>query len=158
MSSAGERKGRNDSPSHDFLPIPANGVVLNSRAVVADVLWQAAVKITVRLQLHNQFPGRKGKKIDSQSRKENIRLMALNQWRQSTWPNTTRGQQGTNRPQSISLVCDLKQHRASFSDDIRSRSVLFRAELSRWRGGSRASAHCSSRVTWPRQVPPSSGT
>lgn len=63
MSSAGEREGRNDSPLHDFLPVPANSVILNSRAVVADVLWQGAVKITVRLQLRNQFPGRKGEKL-----------------------------------------------------------------------------------------------
>lgn len=50
---------RYDSPLYDFLSVPAKGVVLNSRAVAADVLWQAAVKTAVGLQLHNEFPGRK---------------------------------------------------------------------------------------------------
>lgn len=56
-------KGRCDSPLHNFLSVPAKSVVLNSRAVVADVLWQAAVKTAVGLQLCNEFPGRKGRKM-----------------------------------------------------------------------------------------------
>lgn len=44
-------EGKHDSPLHDFLSVPAKTVVLNSGAVVADVLWQAAVKTAIRLQL-----------------------------------------------------------------------------------------------------------
>lgn len=55
-------EGRCDSPLHDFLSVPAKSVILNGRAVVADVLWQAAVKTAVGLQLRNEFPGRKGGK------------------------------------------------------------------------------------------------
>lgn len=62
-------EGRHDSPLHDFLSVPAKSVVLNSGAVGADVFWQAAVKIAVRLQLHNEFPGRKGKKMSLSQRK-----------------------------------------------------------------------------------------
>lgn len=94
---------------------------MNSRAVVADVLWQAAVKTAVRLQLCNQFPGRNGdKRVLSQKKKRRQGWCILTS--EGSHANTTLKQLGANKPQSMSFISKPKQLFVFYLDVIQSKA------------------------------------
>lgn len=54
------------APLHNFLSVPAKGIIVHRRAVATDVLWQVAVETTVRSQLGDEFSENKQTKGETE--------------------------------------------------------------------------------------------